>query len=210
MARVLVEAEPGIHHQRVAAKTGRLRAPGGDVPLAEHVGDDVPVGVVRVDAEAAHRDLRTPRVHEDVGRVMARSDLCQLRVSAAGDVVHAARTGGEAGVGDGGVGGVDGHAGERRCVAHHREHAIELRRGVDARCPGPGRLAAHVDHVGAGSDERVHAGTGALRPEELAAVAERVRSDVADAHHEHAARLVQPLEERRSPAHAARTPSSGL
>ena len=73
-------------------------------------------------------------------------------------------------------------------ASDRRQHRFEppqflLQRDRDRAAIGPGRFRADVDDVGAFRDHAAGMLDGALGIEELAAVGERVRRDVEDAHH---------------------------
>ena len=112
-------------------------------------------------------------------------DVEQPGVDAArGDVVDDRRTGIHGRHRDRGLRRVDadGHVGLRRKARHDGDDAAELLGRVDGLGPGPGRLAAHVEEVGARVDQLETVLDRSTDVEEPATVGERVRSDVHDPH----------------------------
>jgi hypothetical protein len=116
-------------------------------------------------------------------------------VAQAGDVVHDACARCERGLRDGGLARVDreGRGQLLRERLDHRAGALDLERGRHFLRAGPRRLAADVEHVRAGRDERPRGRHGrtevgpARRREQPAAVRERVGRQVQHAHDRHAA-----------------------
>ena len=151
--------------------------------LVAHVGDDVVV-----DGELLHPVARAAPVHGDVGTRASADEPAIAGVGqAAADVVDEHRAGGERRVGDLGAHGVDADddpgGGERRDDGQDAGAAPPPASTRPA--PGPGRLAADVDEVGAvGERGRARGATAASASSHSAAVAERVGRDVDDAHHE--------------------------
>ena len=69
-----------------------------------------------------------------------------------------------------------------RRPAQHRRYAPNLLGGLDPQRAGAGRLAAHVDDVGAEREQRQAVFHGAARVSVTAAVGKRVGRDVQDPH----------------------------
>ena len=94
------------------------------------------------------------------------------------------RAGFERGGRDRRLGGVDAHG--NRAVAgelpHHRQGATELFARVDGIGAGPGRLAADVEHRGAGAGQLEPVCDRRAGVDEAAAVGEGVGRDVHDPH----------------------------
>ena len=152
--------------------------------------------------EVAHvRGVGAP-VHGDVRRSTPGDDVQDLRVrEAAGDVVdqHRARV-------EGGVGHLRAHRvhGDDRAGGgegvDHRKHTVELLAHQRASRPGPGRLAADVEDVGALLHQVEPVRDGRVGVEPLAAVGEGVRGHVHDAHHEGASAHGEAGQVARGPA----------
>src|SRR5215472_1371821 len=196
----LGEPDPGIHNDRRRVDAGRRDRID---PLPELVADLA--HDVLVDRPLLHIAAGPARVHDRVRHASLRDQPGQPRVGpAAADVVDHPRPGLE---------GELRHAGPHRVHADRKPGAGELRddradpaqflRLVDPLGPRAGRLAPDVYDVGSlgGEPEAMgHRGSG-LEPR--AAVGERVRGDVDDAHDQAAARVRQasgmcPPEHRRA------------
>ncbi len=83
----------------------------------------------------------------------------------------------------------DRHGRARHQCLDHRHHALDLLLRRHLFGAGPGGLAADVEDIRALLDQRQRVGDGRLGTEMPAAVGERIRGDVDDAHHP---RAVQP------------------
>ena len=148
---------------------------------ADHVLDDV---VVQVGVE--HLGLRRrARMHEDERGPRARAHVREPGIAQAADVVDDRRAGGDRGLGDGGLVGVDGHHDVLRQRAHgldHRHDAVDLLVRVDRRAVRHVGLAADVDDARAGRDELPRAAHPRFERALAGPVRERVRRRVEDAH----------------------------
>ena len=178
----LREAKTGVH-QHVLLGNART---GGKGHALAHLVQDL-VDHLGVDRLLIHVTRATPRVHQHDGHAVPGNDCGQIGlVSQTADVVDERRAGRERGIGCRGFVGVhrDRHLNARGQCLDYGEHAaafLGLGRRLRA---GPGGLAADVEQVGAVLDHPytcIDRGGGV---EELAAVGERVRSDVDDAHHQ--------------------------
>ena len=132
-----------------------------------------------------HRPRLTLHVHQHDPDAAVGDDVEQLGVDAPrGDVVDDGRTGIHGCHRDCGLRRVDahGHIGLRRQARDDGDDPAELLGRVDGLGPGPRRLAAHVEEVGAGVDQRETVLDRSTDVEEPATVGERVRSDVHDPH----------------------------
>jgi hypothetical protein len=179
-APVLPKPMPGSTWMRSGAMPGRDGE--GDALLQEgpHVVDHVAVARVVLHgarlAEHVHQAALAARLG-DHGR--------HLRIAAQrGDVVDEARPGGQRRAGHRGLRGVDAQGGGRSAASasttgRTRRSSSSCGTGVGAR---PGRLAAHVDELGALGGHLAAVGDRGAGVEPLAAVGERVRRDVEDAH----------------------------
>ena len=143
-------------------------------------------GDIRVLRFRVHLTRSSAIVHEDQRRAAARDDVRERRlVDERADVVDDRRA------------EVDGAVGNRRFVGVNRDrhaepaHALEHRRDATPLLrvrqrpgPGPRRLAADVEDVGAVGDHPGRVGNRDVRIESLTAVGERIGRDVDDRHHE--------------------------
>ena len=144
------------------------------------LGDDV--GVLR---RFLHRARLAAHVHDDHPGAGTRDDVEHAGIAPGGDVVDDGGAGVERGRGDGRLPRIDADRDPRgrRQAFDHRKHPAELLGFGHRVGTRTGRLAADVEHVGAGGHQR-HAVRGRhLGVEVPAAVGEGVRGDVDDAHH---------------------------
>ena len=143
--------------------------------------------VVELDLLARRRRTRAETglvpVHDDAAALGLGGDLDHLRVGEAGHVVDDRGAKARADPGDVGVARIDrddGPLGHER--ADHGDDAAGLLLAGDGAVTGARGLAAHVDDVGALVKHLQAVRDGGLRIEVLAAVRERVRRHVEDAH----------------------------
>ena len=143
----LREADTGIDHQALARNAVVLRAGDGARQIGEDVTDDVAVFGVRIHV------LGPPaRVHQDRRHAARRDQGAQVRVVLErADVVDDRRAAIERRGGHHGLVGVDRNRDADRGAnrLHRRLDPRQLLRRADRPRPGPRRLGADVDDVGA-------------------------------------------------------------
>ena len=147
-----------------------------------HLGHDIVVARV-----VLHRLRLTEHVQQHDPGPRARDDLEEPRVATRRDVVDDAGAGVQRGHRHLRFARIDAHRGPRPSLGEpldHRDHAPELLVDLHRVRAGAGRLSAHVDEVRAFVDQPRAVGHRLFGAREHRAVAEGVRRDVHDAHHE--------------------------
>ncbi len=203
----LAETESRVEHDLLPAAAGGERASEHGGEARTDLLDEPPARSGRPERSRRFRDpplVRRPwaledalMVHQHHWTAGARGERCGLRVFEARYVVEEVGAGVEGRAGHQSLAGVDGDR-NRALPPQARKHWQQARellasldllraRAVDA-AAGTGRLGPQVDEIGALLDQTEGLVDGALRGEEPATVAERVRRDVDDTHEARPAR----------------------
>ena len=180
MLGVLGEAQAGVDDDPVRVDPAGHRALHAPRELVDDLGDHVPV-----DGAVVHVDGLAPPVHHHERDVVRGHHGHHRRVGGApADVVDQARPGLHGLLGDRGAHGVDGdHDTGRGELADDGDDPAQLLGLVHPRRARPGRLAAHVHHVGALRHQVETVFDGEFGVEPVTAVGERIGRHIDDAHH---------------------------
>ncbi len=176
------EADAGVDDQLGAAQAGPEGPLDRPAQAFLHVAQDV-LGR----GDLLHGFGGAADVHQDEGHLVAAGEPGQARVGAqAADVVDHLGPGPQGGFRHLRLGGVDRDRDAQPGLqpAEHREDALQFFLGGDAAGARAGGLAANVKDVGAGALHLERVGHSPVGVEEPPAVAEGIRGDVQDAHHQ--------------------------